>query len=220
MTTDTEATVEVQVKALVPRPAKDVIESEADSLPWTSYMNEQARCRKYIQEQFEPIKKAAKARHQAICDKEKTMLAEFLAGEADAKMRLSDWQIAEANRLAAEQRRLDEIARQEALAVAEAEGRTREASQIATGKIAVVSEQVLPPPKVAGLSVKQVKCGRIVDMAGFLRACLARRNGLSERLVLVDNAALDKLIQAMPEGTEFPGVVVELETKTRRTGRL
>lgn len=211
---------EVQITAVIPRPEKAVIECEDDCKPWTSYMNEQAKCAKVIKEQFAPIKEAAHKRHKAICAKEAALLAPFVSGESEAKKVLLDWQIAEQRRREEEQRRLDEIARQEAIAEAEANGNEKEAAKIATGKIAVVSEQVAAPVKVDGFSVRMVKKGRVISMPDFVRACLAGRNGLGIRLLTVDQGALDKLIQAMPPNTEFPGVQVYDEPSGRRTSRI
>lgn len=210
----------VRVTALIPRPEKAVIETEDDCKPWTSYMNEQAKCAKLIKEQFAPIKEAAYRRHKAIVAKESAMLAPFVTGEGEAKKVLLDWQIAEQRRREEEQRRLDEIARQEAIAEAEANGDTKEAAKIATGKVAVVSEQVAAPVKLEGFSVRMVKKGRVANMPDFVRACLAGRNGLGVRLLLVDQSALDKLVQAMPPNTEFPGVQVYEEPQSRRTSRI
>jgi hypothetical protein len=183
-------------------------------------MNEQAKCAKLIKEQFAPIKEAAHRRHKAICAKEAAMLAPFVSGEGEAKKVLLDWQVAEQRRRAEEQARLDEIARQEAIAEAEANGDQKEAARIAAGKVAVVSEQVAAPVKVEGFSVRMVKKGRVVSMPDFVRACLAGRNGLGVRLLVPEQGALDKLIQAMPPGTEFPGVQVYEEPQSRRTSRV
>jgi hypothetical protein len=210
----------VQITAVIPRPEKGVITCEDDCKPWTSYMDEQAKCAKLTKEQFAPIKQAADRRHKSICAKEAAILEQFMSGVSEADEVLKAWHVAEDRRRAEKQVHLDEIARQEAIAKAEANGDHQEAARIATGKVAVVSDQVVPPVKIKGFSVRMVKKGRVVSMPDFVRACLAGRNGLGVRLLVPEQGALDKLIQAMPPGTEFPGVQVYEEPQSRRTSRV
>jgi len=223
-TTEQMATLEqqadaVQVMAIERRPTVDVIRSEEDSKPWTRYRDSLAKCIKYIEEQFKPIKRAAKARHQSICDKETEKVAEFKSAYEDAEGRIRAFLTRRDEEAKARQREADEIARQEALAVAQAEGNEKVAADIASGKIKVVS-QVVAAPKLAGTSLTKKKHGVVVDMATFVRACLAQRNGLQLRLLIVDERELDKVVAWLPPDVEIPGVKVEEIITTRRTSRV
>ena len=208
------------VIALVKRPDKDVIECDADALPWTSYLNEQARCRKVLLEQIDPLVEAAHEKHKSLVARRKELVAAFVAGEDEAKRVLMAWQLAEQERRRAEQRRLDEEARLAAIAAAKRAGDKQEAKAIASGRIAVVSDTVVAPVKVDGFSVRMVKSAVVVNMVEFVRACLARRSGMSVELLAVEQGALNKLVRALPDGTTFPGVNVKQEPESRRTSRV
>ena len=209
----------VAVTAVVKRPDKAVIECEADCPAWSAYLNEQAACRKLIEDQFRPIKTAAYDRHKAICAKEKAKLEPFLQGESQAKHVLTLWVLAENERRAEAQRQAEEKARQDAIADALANGQKRLAQQINTGAVPVATpEAPLPPVKVAGASVKMVKKGRVVDMLAFVKMVAAGRVPVTT--LDVNEVALNKWAQATDGTVPVAGLAIDEVASTRRTGRL
>jgi hypothetical protein len=211
-----EQSDKVTIAAVVKRPDKAVIECEADSNQWSLFLADQVTCRKYIEEQFKPIKTAAYDRHKAICAKEKAMIAEFVKGEADANETLTKWVLEENARRAEAQRLADEQKKQDAIADALANGQKTLAKQINSGLIPVASEPVADAVKVAGLNVKMVKKGRITDMALFVEACL-KGKGVSISMLLIDDARLERWIKATDGTVPVPGLVVYEEPESRRT---
>ena len=207
---------EVIVTALVTRPPKDIILSEDDAQPWRAYMQDQAACRKRIEDAFKPIKDAAYARHKAICAKEKEKIADFVTGEMEAKGKLTDFVLAENKRRQEEQERLDAEARKKAIADAKKDGDKALANAIKNGVVPVVSEQVVQQPvKIDGFSVRSQKVGTVSDKLALIKAVAQGR--VHHAVLDVNTVELNKLVRATAGTLAIPGVIIsDSNVGTRR----
>lgn len=207
----------VTVTALVTRPDKNVIETEEDCLPWSSFLQDQTQCIKYLQERFAPLKKAADERHARICAKEKARLAPFMQGKADALSLIQTFTLAEQERRRQAQAEAEARAKADAIAAAKAVEDDALAKKIEQNKVAIPAPVVDTPVKVPGVSTKMVKKGRVTDMALFVRAVAS---GKVPYITLeVNEAALNKWVQATDGAIGVMGLDVYEEAQTRGTGR-
>jgi hypothetical protein len=198
--------VTVQVTALVVRPSKDLIESDADAQPWRAFMQDQIKCRKSIEEQIDPLIESAHGRHKALVAKKKELVASFIAGEQDAKSKLSAFVQAEEAKRQAEFQKAQEEAKRKAMAEAKAAGDKELAKAIKTGVVPVVADAPPPAPvKVAGFSTRKEKRGTITNKLSFLSWVI--RTG-QVALVDVNETELNAMIRRQNGQQAIPGVQI------------
>lgn len=161
--------------------------------------------RKKIEETFKPIKQKMDIAKKEVLDQEKAADAPLAAAEAIIKPRIAQWNAEQERIRQAEERRLQEIARQEeedrqiaAAIAAEQSGNKEEAEAIieATVQAAPV---VVPKlvPKVAGVSFTKQWKFRITDEAKIPRQYLC-----------VDEQKIGAVVRAMKDAANIPGVEV------------
>jgi hypothetical protein len=184
-----------------------------------------AALRKEITTFFAPLKKKADETHKAICAAEKDKLAPVVEAEQhvgaliltyrrEEQKRIADRaaQDQAALRKAAEDKRLAEAARLEAL------GRPEEA-------LAKLDAPVLVPivvpceasiPKVAGLGFRETWKAEVTDKAALL--CFVAGHPEYENLFTVNQPALDSMARAQRSGLRLPGVApYSVESAVART---
>lgn len=113
METGKELTTEVKkgVSLFVVGARELVIASEQDMIVARDNIRAGRALKEKIVEWFEPMKKAAKAAHQAVCDKEKAELDPITEGTTIYNTKITAFQIEEQKRIQAEAARLAEAAR-------------------------------------------------------------------------------------------------------------
>jgi hypothetical protein len=172
---------------------------------------------------FAPHKARALAAHRALCDDEKKALAPALADEAACKSALVAFDTAQEQIRVAEERRLQEIARQDAetrrlneAAALEREGNATndpellyEAHQLMEQPVetaTVILER--STPKVSGLSYREQWRFRIVNPSLVPREYL-----------VIDNVKIGGVVRALKGETKIPGVQVYSEKVAAASGR-
>jgi hypothetical protein len=172
---DADAVVDLQepdVESLAVRaPAITQITCAEDAQTVSDYLGEVREVRKRIKDFFAPLKANAHKAWKAICERENEIDAEPAKLENRCKGLIGDWHRREQERVAAEQRRLDELARQKALREAKKAEDAKLVKAIETGKLTVAAP-VTPraPEKVAGVTFRRAWKARIVDPKPLLKA--------------------------------------------------
>lgn len=176
---------------------------QADTV--AAYRAEVREYRARIEAFFRPDIDAAHALHKSLLAKMKEVDAAPAKADAECVKLLADWTDRERQRIAEQQRKLDDEARARAAAEAREDGDTRTAKAIETGKLAVVSDvTAAPAAKIEGLSTHDVWSAEVVDLAALVKAVVKGDALLS--YVLPDMTRLNAVMRATRGKQMIPGV--------------
>lgn len=188
-----------------------------------------------VQEFFAPHKKRANDAHKALCDDERKVLTPAEADERRLKTAMVTWTTeqdrirrAEEARLREEQRRQEEERR-----IAEAAAMETEAN--ATGDLALKEQAealieapipVMPvqastpaPPKVDGISYRDVYRGEVVNLDALVEASVKDEQFKAYLRIEPNQSAIDTMARSLKEKLKIPGVRLVVDripvTRTR-----
>ncbi|KKN10019.1 hypothetical protein LCGC14_1040740 [marine sediment metagenome] len=170
---------------------------------------------KQINETFDPVVKSAYAAHKEAVKAKKKHMEPLNKAEAIVKDKIGTYAVAEEKKRRDEERILQEAARKQ-----EEEARLKEAEEAeARGDTETVEEiletpVVAPPvvlasvtPKVEGISYTTIWKFRIKNPAG-----------IPDKYKLIDEVKIGKIVKAMKDQTNIPGVEVYSEQSVRARG--
>jgi uncharacterized protein (DUF3084 family) len=199
--------VEVVEKA----PAYMVIETVDQANQVAAYLKQIRAVRTKIEEWFAPMRDSAHKAWKAIVARQNELDKRPSEIEAVCKRMLAAWQDAEAQRIEAEQKRLDDEARKAAVAAALAEGDTQQAKAIQKGTVAVVSSQVVAPAaKVAGVTARQLWQAEVTDLKALVKAVASGK--ASATYLLPNMTALNAVARATNGNVTIAGVTIRQVT--------
>lgn len=181
-----------------------------------------AAFRRSVQDFFRPHKERANAAHKALCDDERKALN---AAEADER-RFKDSLVvysreqerirrAEQLRLQDEERRREETRRLQEAAALELESKATgdvglqelaEAIIDAPMPVMAVQPSTPAPPKVAGLSYREVCRGEVFDIHALLAAAITNDQLMQYLRIEPNQSALDHAASSLQERMKIPGV--------------
>lgn len=190
-----------------------------------------------VQDFFAPHKKRASDAHKALCDDERKVLKPAEADEAKLKSALVTYtqekeraRRAEESRLREQQRQAEETRRLEEAAALEREA-------VATGDLALkeqaealieapipmmpVQTETQAPPKVDGISYRDVYRGEVTDLDALVLAAVKDKTGQLRGYLKIEpnQSAIDAMARALKEKLTIPGVRLVVDkipvTRTR-----
>jgi hypothetical protein len=175
--------------------------------------------RAQIDETFAPMQKRAYAAHQEVCAQRRKVEAPLTEAEGLLKASMARWRDEEERRQREEQRRLEAEAR-----AREEARRLDEATALESAGFHEEAERVLdeepvlpetPPaqrvaPKVAGVAMREKWTGVVVSKSELVAAAAAG-DKQAMALLVVDQAALNRLAAALRDSLCIPGVGVRRE---------
>lgn len=214
-----ESELRNEVEALVAQaPAYMVIETLTQANAVAEYKETVRGIRKKIEERIGPIRESAHKTWKAIIGLMSEIDKRPAEIEAACNRMLAEWNVKEKERVAAEQKRLDEEARKAAAAEALAEGNARQAKAIESGKVAVVSTTVAAPvQKVAGTAMAETWQAEVTDLLALVKAAAAGKCPLE--WVLPNEAAIGAVARQTKGTVTIPGVTIRKVTSPRSTRR-
>lgn len=190
-----------------------------------------------VQDFFAPHKKRANDAHKALCDDEKKVLRPAEADEAKLKTalvayttekerirRAEEARLREEQRIAEETRRLEEAAALEREAAATGDLALKEqAEQLIDAPIPMmpVQAETPAPPKVDGISYRDVYRGDVVDLDALVIAALKDKTGQLRGYLKIEpnQSAIDAMARSLKERLAIPGVRLVVDkipvTRTR-----
>jgi len=173
---------------------------------------------KNIENLLRPNIKKADDLHKGLVAQLKQALVRPLQMQAQANDLLSAWTRAEQERVAAEQRRLDDEERKKQAAQAKADGDKVLAKKITEGKVAVASTQVAAPvAKVAGVAMVETWSAEVSDLLTLVKAVAAGKEPLS--YLEANTVALNGAARATKGQIQIPGVRMVSKMAPRSTSR-
>lgn len=163
-------------------------------------------------EYFEPMKKAAKAAHQAICDKESDAID--LLKEAEKSIlnpAMSKYLMDEENKRIeaqrkadAEKRRLEEEARLAEAIAAESEGKKDEAEVILNTPQPIAPTIIAEPEKVAGIHGREVWKAQVINLRELIKGILEGKVPITA--VEADMTVIGQAARSHKNELNWPGV--------------
>lgn len=165
-----------------------------------------------IEDTFGPHKQRAHELHRGICQEESKAKAPLVEAERILKRSMADYHEAqerirreEQRRLEAEARAREEAERLEEAAALEAEGRQVEAERVLDEPAPVLHvAPTAPPPKVAGVQMREEWSGEFTDLRALCAAIGAGTAPVS--LVVGNQATLNALARSLKSELRYPGV--------------
>lgn len=190
-----------------------------------------------VQDFFAPHKKRANDAHKALCDDERKIIRPAEADEAKLKSALVAWSTeqdrirrAEESRLREEQRRQEEARRIEEAAALEREANAtgdlalkEQAEALIEAPIPVmpVQAETPAPPKVDGISYRDVYHGEVTDIDALVLAAMKDKTGQLRGYLKIEpnQSAIDAMARSLRERLAIPGVRLVVDripvTRTR-----
>ncbi len=198
-------------------PAYMQIETLEQANVTAGYLKRVRECRKKIETRIGPIRDNAHATWKGIIALINEIDARPKEIELACRRMLDAWDEIEQRRVAEAQAAEDEKARQASIAEKLAEGDSRGAKAIQSGKVAVVSTVVVAPPaKVQGTSRTVTYKADVVDFIALLRACAAGR--APSQYIMANQQVLDGVARSTKGTITIPGVVIRKVTGTQVRG--
>jgi hypothetical protein len=188
-----------------------------------------------VQDFFAPHKKRASDAHKALCDDERKALAPADADEKRLKSalvaytteqdrirRVEEQRLRDQQREQEETRRINEAAALETEASATGDlALKEEAEQLIERPIAMmpVEASTPAPPKVEGLSYREVYRGELVNLDALLAAAVTNPQLRGYLKIEPNQTAIDAMARSLRERLDIPGVRLVVEkipvTRTR-----
>jgi hypothetical protein len=207
-----------EVGALVASaPAYMTIGSTEEAGVVSEYLKRVRAVRKDIEVRIGPVRDSAHQTWKGLIALIKEIDEKPAKVEDACRRLLKDWKDKEDERVRAEQRKLDEQARAAAAAEAKAEGDAKLAKAIESGKVAVVSSQVVAPvAKVAGVSQTITYKAEVTNLGALVNAAAVGKAPLE--WLLPNEQALNALARATKGTATVPGVVMRKITGVAARG--
>lgn len=218
LTIEQEQSLSNEINPIVLRSQARIIKTPDQSLLAQEDIKDNKAKQKKIKEFFKPMKDAAKASHQAICDRENSFLEPLIQAEEIDKKKVIVFQ-AEEDRKREEQTRKDEAARQERerkererieaqAAAARAAGKTEKAEALEEKAASVVAEPTFKPSpaasKAQGTSFKSIWKGEITDIKALCQSILDGR--VAPDVIAPNDSAINKLAGVCKNQMVIPGL--------------
>ena len=210
MSNNNEITVEV-TEVVNTAPSFVQIENIAQAEQVSAYLKTIRATRKKIDEFFACMRDNAHKAWKEIIARQDELDARPAELEAVCKRLLQVWQTKEHDRIRAEQARLDEEARQAAIATAISDGDAIQAKAIEDGKVAVISAKVVAPPqKIAGVTTRDLWQAEVVDFMALVKAVAAGK--ASPEYLMPNMNTINAVARSTKGKITIQGVVVRMVT--------
>jgi hypothetical protein len=216
-----------EVPQYTPAPAAIVIKTDEEYTAVAERLKVITSFRRKVQDFFAPHKRRANDAHKALCEDERNVLAPADGDERRLKTALVAYTTEqdrkrrdEEARLRAQQRQDEETRRLEEAAALETEAtRTgdlamqEQAEQLIEAPIPVMPvEAATPaPPKVEGLSYRDVARGEVVDIWKLVEAALKNDQLRAFLKIEPNQSAIDAMARSLRERMAIPGVQLRVE---------
>ncbi len=199
--------------AVTAKPNFVSIETQEQAEETNQYLELVEGTLKKIDEFCDPEIQQAHALHKNLIAKKKQLIASLVEVKGTFRNMLTDYQVRKRREAEAEQRRLDEEARKQALKEAEKNGDEKTAKAIESGKVAVVSEKaVAPPPKLNGVSLRVTWKAEVTDLKALAKAVGSGKVPIT--YVQPNQSALDGIMRSTKGQMQIPGVVARKQSST------
>ena len=223
ITIEQEQTLTQEINPVVERAHALVIRTSDESLDAQENLKENKSAQKKIKEFFKPMKDAAKAAHQSICDRENTFLEPLEAAEEITKRKVVTFQQEieqkrreeaariEAKRQEEERKRREELQRQADAAAAKGKAEKAEALRAAAEEyVAPPVFQAPEPVQAQGTAFKKTWKAEVTDLPLFLKAVAEGRAPLG--VISINEAALNAYAKGVKGSMAVPGLRFYEET--------
>lgn len=198
-------------KVITAAPSFTVITAKDQSDQVTDYLSEIKTIRTKIAEFFRPEIDAANKLHKNLLAKMKQVDSGPADEESRCRRMLSTWLDSERRRVADEQCKLDEQARQKAIKEAKKEGDAKLATAIEKGKVSVVAEKTPEPvAKSEGVTLLERWSADVKDLKELAKAVSSGK--VPAEYILPNMSVLNNAMRSTKGQINIPGVIARRET--------